>query len=73
MFASHYSSVYFYIKCDISLKSTFLEDFKYKKKFFLNMQISPPNWGVVFKIKEVPPPQRSLQILFSTNFLKNGR
>ena len=49
-----------------------------KKTFFFEyasfMQMNPPNWGVVvFKIKEVPSPQRSLQILFSTNFFRNGR
>ena len=38
------------------------------------MQINLPNWGVVvFKINEVSSPQRSLQILFSTNFFRNGR
>ena len=48
-----------------------------EKKIFFEyanfMQMNPPNWGVVvFKIKEVPSPQRSLQILFSTNFFRNG-
>ena len=38
-----------------------------KKNIFFEyanfMQMNPPNWGVVvFKIKEVPSPQRSLQI-----------
>ena len=35
--SDHYSSIYFYIKCNISLKSLFLEDFKYNKNknFFL--------------------------------------
>ena len=46
-----------------------------KKKHFFEyanfMQMNPLNWGgVVFKIKEVPSPQRSLQIKFSTNFLE---
>ena len=49
-----------------------------EKKIFFEyanfMQMNPPNWGVVvFKVKEVPSPQRSLQILFSTNFFRNGR
>ena len=59
------------------LKSTFLEDFKEKKKHFFEyanfMQINSPTGEVVFKIKIVPSPQRSLQILFSTNFFRNGR
>ena len=46
------------------------------KKIFLNMQIypHPPPIGcwVVFEVKVVPLPLRSLQILFSTNFFRNG-
>ena len=68
-------TVYFYIKCYISFKSTLLEDFKLKKNIFLNMQIlcKLDTGGVVFKIKEVPSPQRSLEILFFTNFFRNVR
>ena len=47
-----------------------------EKKIFLNMQVlcklTSQLGGVVFKIKVVPSPQRSLQILFSTNFFRNG-